>query len=53
VGRRAVVRNAIVDKNVRIPEGYEIGVNPEVDEATFTISDTGIVAVAKNQKIEP
>ncbi|MDQ3772772.1 MAG: glucose-1-phosphate adenylyltransferase [Actinomycetota bacterium] len=53
VGRRAVVRNAIVDKNVRIPEGYEIGVNPEVDEAKFTISDTGIVAVAKNQKIEP
>ena len=28
VGRGAVVRNAIIDKLVQIPEGYEIGVDP-------------------------
>ncbi|MGH2751817.1 MAG: glucose-1-phosphate adenylyltransferase [Actinomycetota bacterium] len=52
VGRRAVVRNAIVDKNVSIPEGCEIGVDPEADKKRFTVSDTGIVAIAKNQRIE-
>jgi glucose-1-phosphate adenylyltransferase len=52
VGRHAVIRNAIVDKNVRIPEGFEIGVDPEADAERFTMSETGIVVVAKNQKIE-
>src|SRR5438105_1800000 len=31
VGRRAVVRRAIVDKNVRIAPGAEVGVDPEAD----------------------
>jgi glucose-1-phosphate adenylyltransferase len=52
VGRHAVIRNAIVDKNVQVPEGCQIGVDPEADKQRFTVSDTGIVAIAKNQKIE-
>jgi glucose-1-phosphate adenylyltransferase len=52
VGRHAVIRNAIVDKNVQIPEGCQIGVDPEADKERFTVSDTGIVALAKNQRIE-
>ena len=31
MGRRAVVRNAIMDKNVVIPEGAQIGVDLERD----------------------
>ena len=52
VGRHAVIRNAIVDKNVRVPEKCEIGVNAARDNERFTVSDTGIVVVAKNQRIE-
>ena len=52
VGRHAVVRNAIVDKNVSIPEGFRIGVDPEADAERFTVADSGIVVVAKNQKID-
>ncbi len=33
VGRGAVVRNAILDKNVVVPDGAEIGVDQEADRA--------------------
>jgi glucose-1-phosphate adenylyltransferase len=52
VGRHAVIRNAIVDKNVRLPEKCEIGVDAAKDKERFTVSDTGIVVVAKNQRID-
>jgi glucose-1-phosphate adenylyltransferase len=52
VGRNAVVRNAIVDKNVEIPPGCRIGVDREEDEARFTVSDNGIVVIPKNCVIE-
>jgi glucose-1-phosphate adenylyltransferase len=52
VGRHAVIRNAIVDKNVVIPEGMEIGVDLESDRSRFTVSDSGIVVIGKGLKIE-
>jgi glucose-1-phosphate adenylyltransferase len=48
VGRHCVIRNAIVDKNVTIPDGTEIGVDPEADRARgFTVTARGVVAVPK------
>jgi len=52
VGRNAVVRNAILDKNVVVPEGAQIGVDLERDRERFTVSGNGIVVVGKNQKVE-
>jgi glucose-1-phosphate adenylyltransferase len=51
VGRRAVVRRAVVDKNVRIPDGEKIGVDLERDRQRFTVSDNGLVVVAKGTEI--
>ena len=48
VGRHAVVRNAIVDKNVRIEPGARIGVDPERDRARFHVSRQGVVAIPKD-----
>jgi glucose-1-phosphate adenylyltransferase len=52
VGERAVVRRAIVDKNVRIAPGATIGVDPEADRRRFHISDSGIVVIGKGETVD-
>jgi glucose-1-phosphate adenylyltransferase len=52
VGRSAVVRRAILDKNVRVEPGAKVGVDPEVDrERGFTISDGGVTVVGKGKVV--
>ena len=51
VGTGAVVRNAIVDKNVKIPPGARIGVDAGADEARFTTSPKGVVVIGKAEKV--
>jgi glucose-1-phosphate adenylyltransferase len=53
VGRHCRVKNAIIDKYVTIPAGMEIGYDLEKDRKQFTVTDSGIVVVAKGMKIEP
>jgi glucose-1-phosphate adenylyltransferase len=52
VGRRAVIRNAILDKNVIVPEGAQIGVDLDRDRKLYTVSDQGVVVIGKGQQIE-
>jgi glucose-1-phosphate adenylyltransferase len=54
IGRRARIRRAIIDKGVRIPEGFRVGYDEEEDLARgFTVSDNGVVVIAKAESIEP
>jgi len=48
IGRYARIRRTIIDKNVVVPEGTEIGFDPDSDRKKFTVSDTGIVVIPKN-----
>ena len=51
VGRRCHVRNAIIDKNVELPEGTQIGLDPDDDRARgFTVTDSGVVVVPKSYR---
>jgi glucose-1-phosphate adenylyltransferase len=52
VGQGAVVRKAIIDKQVKIPPRYRIGVDPDADRKRFTISECGVVVIAKKAQLE-
>lgn len=53
VGRRARIRRAIIDKEVKIPPGFEIGWNRKLDLARgLTITPDGLTVVAKGEELE-
>lgn len=52
IGRNAVVRHAILDKNVVVPEGAQIGVDIERDRSRYTVSDGGVVVLGKGVTAE-
>lgn len=46
IGRNAKIRKAIIDENVKIPEGLEIGYNHDEDRRRgYTVTPSGIVVV--------
>lgn len=49
VGRYAKIKRAIIDKEVKIPSGMEIGYNLEEDRKKFTVSEDGIVVISKGE----
>jgi glucose-1-phosphate adenylyltransferase len=54
IGRHAVVRNAILDKNVVVMEGAAVGVDKDWDrERGFVVSGGGITVVGKGKVVTP
>jgi glucose-1-phosphate adenylyltransferase len=52
IGRNAVIRRAIIDKSVVVPDHTHIGVDHEQDRARgFTVSDDGITVVGKGATV--
>jgi len=53
IGRGCRIRRAIIDKNVVIPPGTEIGFNAEKDRARYFVTETGIVVIPREEPSFP
>jgi glucose-1-phosphate adenylyltransferase len=51
IGRYAKIRRTIIDKEVHIPQGMEIGYDLDEDAKRFTVTTSGIVVVPKGMKL--
>lgn len=47
IGKNVKIRKTIIDKSVVVPDGKQIGYNPEEDARQFTVTERGIVVVPK------
>jgi glucose-1-phosphate adenylyltransferase len=45
IARRCTIRRAVIDKDCRLPEGTQIGVDPEQDRRRFFVTERGITLV--------
>ena len=53
VGPGVRLHRCIIDKNVVVPAGMHIGLDPVQDAARFTVSEKGIVVVPKDFDLSP
>jgi glucose-1-phosphate adenylyltransferase len=51
IGRHCRIRNAIIDRDVHIPEGTIIGFDPEEDAKNFMVTETGITVVTRDYSL--
>ena len=52
VGRHAKIKNAIIDKHVKVMPKAEIGYDKQLDEKRFTVTPKGVVVVEKGVVVE-
>jgi glucose-1-phosphate adenylyltransferase len=45
IGENCVIRRAIIDEGVTIPDGTQIGVDRKADEERFHVTENGVVLV--------
>jgi glucose-1-phosphate adenylyltransferase len=54
IGRHAKVRRAILDKNVRVPEGATVGYDLHTDRARgWHVTNSGIVVIGREHSLVP
>ncbi len=47
IGRHARLKNVVIDRGVRIPEGLIVGEEPEKDAAFFRVSEGGVTLITQ------
>ena len=52
IGRNCHIQNCIIDKNVKVPDGTQIGLNSLADAKRFHISKQGVIVVPSSYQFE-
>lgn len=52
VGRHARLRRCIIDKDVEVPAGLEVGFDPEADRRRFFVTENGLVVIPKRTRLD-
>jgi glucose-1-phosphate adenylyltransferase len=52
VGTGARLHRCIVDKNVKVPAWYRVGLDPGHDAERFTMSAAGIAVIEKDRRLD-
>lgn len=52
VGRHAKLRRCIIDKDVEVPPGVEVGFDLEADRKRFFVTENGLVVIPKRAKLD-
>ena len=52
IGKNCISKNCIIDRHCEIPDGTQIGVNPEEDKKHFRISSTGKVILVTRPMLQ-
>ena len=53
VGRNVILKRAVVDNGCFIPDGFQVGVNPDADRARFHVTDRGITLITPEMLSQP
>ncbi len=53
VGRHVILRRVVVDNGCIIPDGFQVGVNPDADRARFHVTDRGITLITPEMLSQP
>jgi glucose-1-phosphate adenylyltransferase len=48
IGRRAQLKNVVIDHGVTIPEGLVVGEDPELDAKRFRRTESGICLITQS-----
>ena len=51
VGRHCRIRRAIIDRDVKLPEGTTIGLDAEADRQRYFVTETGITVVTRDYSL--
>lgn len=47
IGRNCILKKCIIDKNCIIPEGTQVGLDPEADRKRFHVTSSGITLISR------
>lgn len=53
VGRNVIIRRAVVDSGCIIPDGFQVGINPDSDRARFYVTPRGIALITPGMLGQP